>query len=65
MFEIIRQTIGGWVKRYKETGDCSSRQHLSKGRASNYVKKEKQMLSELDHTFIARFFSKGSCSCHF
>ena len=32
MFEITRQTIGGWVKRYKETGDYSSRQHLSKGR---------------------------------
>ena len=27
-----RQTLGSWIKRYKETGDYSSRQHLSKGR---------------------------------
>lgn len=32
MFNITRQTIGTWVKRYNETGNYSSRQHLSKGR---------------------------------
>ena len=32
MFDMTRQTIGSWIKRYKETGDYSSRQHLSKGR---------------------------------
>ena len=32
MFDMTRQTIASWVKRYKETGDYSSRQHLSKGR---------------------------------
>lgn len=32
IFDITRQTIGIWVKRYKGTGDYSSRQHLSKGR---------------------------------
>ena len=29
---MTRQTIGIWIRRYKETGDYSSRQHLSKGR---------------------------------
>lgn len=32
MFQISRQTIGEWIKRYKTTGDYSSRQHLGKGR---------------------------------
>lgn len=32
MFNITRQTIGTWVKRYNETGNYSSRQHLIKGR---------------------------------
>lgn len=32
MYQMSRQTIGEWVKRYKATGDYGSRQHLSKGR---------------------------------
>ena len=32
MYQMSRQTIGGWIKRYKATGDYGSRQHLSKGR---------------------------------
>ena len=32
MIDITRQTIASWIKRYKETGDYSSKQHLSKGR---------------------------------
>ena len=32
MYQMSRQTIGEWVKRYKATGDYVSRQHLSKGR---------------------------------
>jgi transposase len=31
MFDMTRQTIGSWIKRYKKTGNYSSRQHLSKG----------------------------------
>ena len=30
MYQMSRQTIGEWVKRYKATGDYGSRQHLSK-----------------------------------
>ena len=32
MYQMSRQTIGEWVKRYKAMGDYGSRQHLSKGR---------------------------------
>ena len=30
------QTIASWIKRYKETGDYSSKQHLSKWRETRF-----------------------------
>ena len=41
MFEIRRQTIGSWIKRYKETGDYSSRQHLHKRREIRFNDRSK------------------------
>lgn len=41
MFNITRQTIGYWIKRYKETGDYSSRQHLSQGREIRFNNRAK------------------------
>lgn len=47
MFEISRKTIGKWIKRYKATGDYSSRQHLSKGREIRFNDRKK-VLEYLD-----------------
>ena len=33
---MTRQTIASWIKRYKETGDYSSKQHLSKARETRF-----------------------------
>ena len=41
MFNITRQTIGNWLKRYKETGDYSSRHHMQKGRAIKFNDRNK------------------------
>ena len=41
MYNITRQTIGSWVKRYKETGHYDSRQHLSKGREIRFNDRKK------------------------
>lgn len=41
MFNITRQTIGNWLKRYKETGDYSSRHHMHKGRAIKFNDRNK------------------------
>ena len=41
MFDMTRQTISSWVKRYKETGNYSSRQHLSKGREIRFNDRKK------------------------
>ena len=30
------QTIASWIKRYKETGDYSSKEHLSKARETRF-----------------------------
>ena len=38
---IERHTISSWVKRYKTSGDCSSRQHLQSGRKVKFEDKEK------------------------
>ena len=32
LFNVHRETIASWIKRCKETGDYSSKQHLSKAR---------------------------------
>lgn len=41
MFNITRQTIGNWIKRYNEIGDYSSRQHLNKGREIRFNERTK------------------------
>lgn len=33
---MTRQTIASWIKRYKETGDYRSKQHLSKARETRF-----------------------------
>lgn len=47
IFSISRQTIGSWIKRYEETGDYSSRQHLGKGREIRFNDRAK-VLEYLD-----------------
>ena len=41
IFNITRQTIGNWLKRYKETGDYSSKEHIKKGRAIKFNDRNK------------------------
>lgn len=41
MFSISRQTIGNWIKRYKETGNYCSKQHLGKGRKIKFNDRNK------------------------
>ena len=38
---IERHTISSWIKRYKGSGDYSSRQHLQSGRKAKFIDKEK------------------------
>lgn len=37
---IERHTISNWIRRYKENGDYSSRQHLQSGRDARFTNKE-------------------------
>lgn len=38
---IERHTISNWIRRYKENGDYSSRQHIQSGRNARFTNKEK------------------------
>lgn len=38
---IERHTISSWIKRYEESGDYSSRQHLQKGRKPRFTDKDR------------------------
>ncbi len=38
---IERHTISSWIKRYKKSGDYSSRQHLQSGGRAKFTDKEK------------------------
>ena len=40
LLKIGCQTLYDWIKRYKETGDYSSKQHLVKGRKARFTDKE-------------------------
>ena len=43
IFNITGQTISNWLKRYRETGDYSSRHHLQKGRSIKFNDRDKVM----------------------
>ena len=47
---IERHTISSWIKRYKESGDYSSRQHIQKGRKAKFTDKEKIIKFLADNT---------------
>ena len=36
IFDMTLQTIASWIKRYKETGDYSFKEHLSKARETRF-----------------------------
>ena len=40
LLKIGCQTLSDWIKRYKETGDYSSKQHLVKGRKARFTDKK-------------------------
>ena len=40
LLKIGYQTICEWVRRYKKTGDYSSKQHLVEGRKAHFTNKE-------------------------
>lgn len=41
IFELAYQTVCSWIKRYEETNDYSSRQHLQSGRKARFTDKDK------------------------
>ena len=47
---IERHTIQSWIKRYKESGDYSSRQHIQTGRKAKFTDKEKIIKFLADNT---------------
>ena len=40
ILSISYDTLNDWIRRYKKTGDYSSRQHLNKGLARKFTDKE-------------------------
>ena len=44
LLKIGCQTLSEWIRRYKETGDYSSKQHLVKGRNPRFT--ERQVISD-------------------
>ena len=43
IFNITRQTISNWLKRYRETMDYNCRYHLQKGRSVKFNDRDKVM----------------------
>ena len=40
LLKIGYQTLSEWIRRYKQTGDYSSKQHLVEGRKAQFTNKE-------------------------
>lgn len=49
LFKLNRNTISNWIKRYKETGDYSSKQHCQTGRQIRFNDKEKVLSYLTEH----------------
>jgi transposase len=49
LFKLDRHTISDWIKRYKETGDYSSKQHCQTGRQIRFGDKEKVLAYLAEH----------------
>lgn len=49
MFDIHRMTISRWIKQYKQTGNCHSRQGVECGRKQSFTDKQAIITYLKDH----------------